>query len=75
MALVCNIDRRGRAFRLAVGIACALAGMGAVTLAWWLHSLILLVVGIAFVLAGALCIWQGAKGYCLVRALGIRMPI
>ena len=75
MALACNIDRRGRVFRLAVGIACALAGMGAAVLAWWLHSLTLLVVGIAFVLAGAVCMWQGAKGYCIARAMGIRMPI
>ena len=75
MALVCNIDRRGRAFRLAVGIACVLAGAAAVAMAWWLHSVTLLVVGIAFVLAGAVCIWQGARGFCIARAMGIRTPI
>lgn len=75
MELVCNIDRRGRWFRLAVGIVCLLAAIGFLAFAWRQHSVVMSVVGLGFFLAGAVCVWQGVVGYCIARGMGIRTPI
>jgi hypothetical protein len=73
MALACNIDSRGKAMRLRMGIV--LASVGAVAaLAWaipfggsapWAASGLLLA-------AGAFSIFEARAGWCAARALGFK---
>ena len=76
MVLECNIDARGKAVRLRLGIMGVLSSIGlavacllvsAPDLAW-------IVPAGAFV-GGAFAIFEGRTGWCVVRALGFRTPI
>lgn len=76
MALECNIDARGKAVRLRLGIMGVLSSIGlavacllvsAPDLAW-------IVPAGAFV-GGAFAIFEGRTGWCVVRAFGFRTPI
>jgi len=73
----CNIDRRGRMVRLAVGgvvefagfVLIALALMGIVEGTWpW-------VAGVALMLGGSFMILEGMLGWCAVRAMGMKTPL
>ncbi len=71
----CNIDQRGRKARLTTGIT--LLGTG----------IALLIIGLVkdlnpFIIAGAVldgiglfCIFEGLKGWCALRAIGIKTPM
>ena len=73
----CNIDAKGKAVRLlwgALSLAVAI-GMGALILldilegwGWWVGA------GVAAAL-GLLSLWEGRRGWCVVRAMGIKTPI
>ncbi len=77
MALECNIDSRGKAFRLKYGIIGVAAGI--------ICSIALVIAGFGFgpiwiVPAGAIgggsfAIFEGWSGWCAARALGIKTPI
>lgn len=76
MALACNIDARGKAVRLRIGIGLGLIGALS-TLTWavpfggtpaWLVSGGLL-------LAAAVSIFEARAGWCVVRAMGFKTPI
>ena len=76
MALECNIDARGKAVRLRLGIMGVLSSLGlaaaclligAPDLAW--------VVPTGAFVGGAFAIFEGRTGWCVVRALGFRTPI
>ena len=69
----CNIDARGKAVRLLLGILFALAG-GVVLVAgagtgWGLP------VGLSCIGGGAFMIFEGASGWCAVRAMGFKTKI
>ena len=76
MALECNIDARGKAVRLRLGIIGVLSSLGlaaacllisAPDLAWILPA--------GAFIGGAFAIFEGRTGWCVVRALGFRTPI
>lgn len=73
----CNIDQRGRIVRLVAGVAVEGIGLGLVVLAalgvltgTWPY-----VVGIAALLGGALMTFEGLRGWCVLRAMGVKTPI
>ena len=72
----CNIDNRGRVARIATGILSAAVGAGLIAAArlgslapWGLWA------GLGFIAGGAFSIFEGVKGWCVVRALGFKTPI
>jgi hypothetical protein len=77
----CNIDARGKRFRLIAGIAIAAAGAGLIAA----HRLALptahalgdvaLYLGIALLAAGGLAIFEGWAGWCALRAIGFRTRV
>ena len=76
MALECNIDARGKAVRLRLGIMGVLSSLGlaAACLLISAPELAWVVPAGAFVV-GAFAIFEGRTGWCVVRALGFRTPI
>ena len=76
MALTCNIDRRGKIARLIYGIllivaAIIVAAVWAIPAGGWLGWTI---AAILFA-SGAFAIFEARKGWCAVRAMGIRTPM
>jgi hypothetical protein len=71
----CNIDDRGRSARRWTGVACAVVAALLLALAalWW-HAGLAITAG-GFAAGAALCFWQAHKGYCVVRAMGIKTPV
>ena len=76
MVLECNIDARGKAVRLRLGLMGVLSSLGlaascllisAPNLAW--------IVPAGAFIGGAFAIFEGRTGWCVVRALGFRTPI
>ncbi len=73
----CNIDARGKAVRLRIGLLnlAAATTLGALCLigifqsAWWW----LLVAGTAA--GGAFAVFEARAGWCAVRALGLKTPL
>ena len=68
----CNIDKKGRRVRALGGSGLLVA---AVLCAWGLEGSIAPSV-IAIVLGGTglFCLFEAAKGWCVLRALGIKTP-
>ena len=76
MALECNIDAKGNAVRLRLGLMGIVSSLGlaagcllisAPDLAW--------IVPVGAFLGGVFSIFEGRTGWCVVRALGFRTPI
>lgn len=72
----CNIDNRGRVARIITGILTAAVGAGLVVAAqagslaaWALWA------GLGCIGGGAFSIFEGVKGWCVVRALGFKTPM
>jgi hypothetical protein len=70
----CNIDSRGRRLRavtgmfsLAVGLVLVMAGIVWPELAWKFVG-----IGIFAILCGAFQIFESRKGWCALRAMGIK---
>jgi hypothetical protein len=59
-----NLDYRGRMARGVIGTVCLIAGIIIVDFALWL--------GLIFVAAGLFAIFESIRGWCLVRACGIK---
>jgi uncharacterized membrane protein HdeD (DUF308 family) len=76
MTFACNIDGRGRTFRLVVGVLLVLAG-SLLLLVWALPtgSVLAYLVAIPMILGGAFSIFEARAGWCVVRSLGYRSPI
>jgi hypothetical protein len=60
-----NIDRKGRIFRLLLGIALMVAGL----LVFFSYSLWL---GAILFISGVFGLFEAARGWCLMRACGIK---
>lgn len=76
MTLTCNIDSRGKAFRLIMGCVFLFDGLLLLIL-WTLRSGSVaswIAAGILIV-AGGFMIFEGRKGWCVVRAMGIKTPL
>jgi hypothetical protein len=76
VALECNIDARGKAIRLRLGIMGVLSSLGlaAACLLISAPDLAWIVPAGAFI-GGAFAIFEGRAGWCVVRALGFRTRI
>lgn len=76
MAFECNIDSRGKAVRLRLGLMGVLSSLGlaAACLLISAPDLAWIVPAGAFI-GGAFAIFEGRTGWCVVRALGFRTPI
>lgn len=72
----CNIDGRGRVARIVTGVITAAAGIGLLA-AGWLGGLPGWAVwaGLGTIAGGAFSIFEGVKGWCVVRALGFKTPM
>ena len=76
MALTCNIDRRGKIARLIYGIVLIVAAamvvvFWAIPAGGWLGWTI---AAILFA-SGAFSIFEARKGWCVVRAMGVKTPM
>ena len=74
MNVTCNIDQRGRKIRFVSGIL--FDGCGAALLVWGLLTggVGLIVGGVALSLVGGFVMFEAARGWCALRALGIKTP-
>ncbi len=72
----CNIDQRGRVARIITGALAEAAGIGLVV-AWFLEVLPMwaLWAGIGGIVGGSFSIFEGLKGWCVVRAMGFKTPM
>jgi hypothetical protein len=59
-----NLDYRGRMARGVIGALCLIAGIIVVDYVLWL--------GLIFVAAGLFALFEAIRGWCLVRACGIK---
>jgi hypothetical protein len=73
--LACNIDQRGRRARLTSGIVVDLCGVALIVSGAIGGSKALFVAGIVLVVAGSFMIFEGTRGWCALRALGIKTPM
>ena len=62
-----NLKRQGRIARGVVGSVCLIAGIILVDFVLWL--------GLIFVIAGVFAIFESLRGWCLVRACGVKTKI
>ena len=76
MSLTCNIDARGKAARLRIGIAGLVLGV-VLLLAWALPAGTTLawVVTVGVLVGAAFSIFEARAGWCVVRAMGFRTPV
>jgi len=73
----CNIDARGKAARLRmglVGIGCSVV-LGALILLDVLESVIWNSVLVASIIGGSFAIFEARAGWCVVRAMGFKTRI
>lgn len=77
MSTTCNIDNRGKMVRLILGLLGVLTGVALGLLivnnmitgwAWWVAA------GF-FGTIGLIGIYEGLRGWCLLRAMGIKTPL
>ncbi len=77
MAFECNIDARGKAYRLRLGFKLVVVGLvlsAALFLLGVEWGLLWLIPGGA-VAGGAFAMFEGRTGWCVARAMGFRTPI
>ena len=75
MKLTCNIDQRGRKARLVTGIVVDTCGAGLIVAGILLGDHRLLAGGILCSVAGSFMIFEGARGWCVLRALGVKTKL
>ena len=65
----CNIDRKGRNVRLITGFL----ALGIAAWLWWSKGEAFWSIGL--LTAGALALYEGLRGWCVLRAFGMRTPL
>ncbi|HJM13436.1 MAG TPA: hypothetical protein QF641_02975 [Candidatus Thalassarchaeaceae archaeon] len=77
MAFECNIDARGRAFRLRIGILVVVFGLVIATVFFAIDNIPKLawLIPLAIVAGGAFSIFEARIGWCVVRAFGFRTSL
>ncbi len=73
----CNIDARGKAVRLKLGIKGLVVGLVLIT-AFYIAGIdlrILWLIPLGIIGGGAFVIFEAWTGWCVVRALGFRTPL
>jgi hypothetical protein len=75
MALQCNIDAKGKLIRLIYGVAfVSIGALLAVFWAWPRGGALAWVVSLIALLGGAFAIFESRKGWCALRAMGLKTP-
>jgi hypothetical protein len=72
MKLTRNIDQRGQKARLVGGIVVGLCGVALIITGALTNSPAMLIAGIFLCLTGSFMIFEGARGWCALRAMGIK---
>jgi len=75
MKLACNIDQRGRRARLISGAIVDLCGVALIITGALNGPLAMFVVGIFLCITGSFMIFEGARGWCALRAMGVKTPV
>ena len=76
MALVCNIDQRGRQYRYRIGAWLLLLGViGGGLGAFVLNARVSWIVGGVLVLGGLVSWFEAHRGWCVARAMGFKTRI
>ena len=75
MKLACNIDQRGRKARIVAGAVVDLCGSILIVVGVLASSLPTVALGIFLCVAGSFMIFEGARGWCALRALGIKTKL
>jgi hypothetical protein len=71
----CNIDQRGRKARIATGILIDLVGISVLVAGIVFGHVALIIAGVVTSGAGIFVIFEGVKGWCILRALGVKTPL
>tara|TARA_B100001113_G_scaffold287879_1_gene243585 strand:- start:1337 stop:1570 length:234 start_codon:yes stop_codon:yes gene_type:complete len=74
MAFECNIDARGKAHRLRLGLLGVAGGvmLGLATLIGVLPTAIGYLMSAGAIGGGAFSVWEARMGWCVVRAMGFK---
>ena len=76
MALVCNIDQRGRAARYRIGfVLLALGVLAYAILSRFSAGVVPLLVAVPLIASGAFSLFEANRGWCAVRALGFKTKL
>ena len=72
--MICNIDEKGRRVRAISGFACLAIGIVLALLAILFHYMVapLVFTGVAIALCGGFQIFESRKGWCVLRAMGMK---
>jgi hypothetical protein len=73
----CNIDARGRRARIISGLVCCAAALILAAVAYFRFGILSWLGAIALILlaGGVFQIFEGKKGWCAARAMGIKTRI
>lgn len=71
----CNIDQRGRKARIITGVIVDLIGVALLVAGIATGQLALIIAGSVTVGAGLFVIFEGVKGWCALRAVGVKTPL
>lgn len=71
----CNIDQKGRRARLLTGVITDFIGSGLLIAGLVTGERALIVAGVVVTLIGMFVIFEGAKGWCALRAMGVKTPL
>jgi len=73
----CNIDARGRRARMISGTICCVAAVIIAGIAFFRVEILSLlgVIALGLLAIGAFQIFEGKKGWCVMRAVGIKTRI
>jgi len=75
--MLCNIDSRGRRFRIFSGVACSAAALVVGAIIYFQVGLFSWpgAVAVCLLAGGFFQIFEGMKGWCVMRAVGIKTRI
>lgn len=73
----CNIDSRGKSFRLISGIVVTLLGLVllGIIIAGVRTGWVFWAVALAVLVSGLFQIYEGWSGWCVLRAMGFKTPV
>lgn len=72
MKLACNIDQHGRKTRLITGVIVDLCGASLIVASVLTGSTPALAAGILAAVSGSFMIFEGVRGWCVLRAMGFK---
>jgi hypothetical protein len=75
LTVQCNIDQRGRRVRLVTGAAVDATGAILILTGVLRNELWLIVAGAFVSVAGLFVIFEGVRGWCVVRAMGYKTKL